>query len=215
MKNTKFLRLIILGISWFLLLIGSFCLFSIIESQDYEYIGAPIVFSLISILYGLYAILYNKKWIDVTVKTVFITLLTFYIFVTVSFPVFVFESIYMSITPFEFILSMFLIVLMLVYLYWKQLKLFFKSITEFRKNHKKTYFVSMMILIVVVFSLYHLCKAYRFQYAIDIVARDWKIDPAELDHMNLYNFAFKKIALFAGIIFSSTFLVLKSLEKDK
>lgn len=210
-SKTSVGRFLILGISWFLLLIS--CIFLIYTFKDYKYSEFLLALSLLIVFYCLYIIFYKKSWINAVAKFIFIILLSLYIFIVISFPLYIFRE--SSITPLELITPLLLIVLMIIYLYWKQLVLFFKEISTLKKENKKLYFVIMMISIVVIYALYNWFRIYRNLYILDMIALDWNVDPAELDHVTAYSFVFKKIALFAGIVFSSTFLILKSLEERK
>ncbi len=203
MKNNKVSigRLVILGISWFTLL-ASIGILIYLFDLDLLYFFIPFI------LLALYLVLYNQKWIKIPAIVFFITLFIVSLFLTIFHIISA-----MSLIP------LFLAVVISLSRDFKKIPTYCKLMRErkikFIKEHKKLCFVLIMILIVIIFALYCLIKVYRFHYIIDQIATDWNIDPAELDHISLYNFAFKKIALFAGIIFSSTFLVLKSLEKDK
>jgi len=203
MKNNKVSigRLIVLGISWFILLAS-------IGTLIYSFDLSLLYFFIPFMLLAFYLILYNQKWIKIPAIIFFITLFIISLFLAISGIIFAI-----------LLIPLFLAVVISLYQRFKKLPTYCKLMKErkirFIKEHKRLCFVLIMTLIVFVFALYSLYKVYRFHYIIDQIATDWNIDPAELDHISLYNFAFKKIALFAGIIFSSTFLVLKSFEKDK
>ncbi len=94
-----------------------------------------------------------------------------------------------------------------------------KKIKKLLEN-KKLCFVLIVVLIIFIFSIYVALRAeiIHLQIREELNLLDQTTRESELSKMQLetiFYLAYQRIALFAGIMFAGTFLILKSIEKDK
>ncbi len=91
----------------------------------------------------------------------------------------------------------------------------FKKLKDKFKN-KRLNLTIVVILVVLGFSIYTWLRA---EWIIKLYIEMSEVEPALLnfDSSKIYNLAFQKIILFAGIVFASTALLLKVIpdKKDK
>lgn len=203
-KNKKSIwKLLILGVAWFLIIASivlSIILWSI--ADQFEWL---LLLPILLILICLCIIFYNKKLRMAFVNGILILALIF------SSLIIYFNKI--------FIISSFLIICIFIFLYRKQLLLFCKKIkmTIIKKENKRLCFVLIVIFIVFAFAFYTWLRFYinyrGFYYMIEDSVPG--ITQKDVNSVNMiWSIKLKEIVIFAGLMFTSAFLVLRATKKD-
>lgn len=206
-------RLLILSISWFLLLASIFVLSVFITEPIDEFFWVYLLFLVPLMFSFLYAIFYKKKWMNIVAKVIFpLLLIIYFIIIALFYNDFIYDYYYYwQQDTLYFLIPFGLIIFITLRLYWKSLK----SFVGLLKENKKLQFVMTMISIVLIFSLYMCIKVSNRLYVYNRFADDWGSGLDTISINSVHSIAIQKMALFAGIIFVSTFLILKALKKDK